>query len=68
LKASLCLFLLDVFCSYRKSDKIRFMNRCLKCRYYKQFLREMAEEDEKAMDEIDQIRKHGYHNLDRKLR
>lgn len=68
MKALLCLFLLDVFCSYRKSDKIRFMSRCLKCRYYKQFLREMAEENERVMDEIDRIRKHGYYNLDRKLR
>ena len=52
-----CLFLADVLCSYRKSEKFTVMNRCLKCRHYRRFTREMAEEDERVMDEIDAIRK-----------
>ena len=52
-----CLFLLDVLCSYRKTEKFGVMDRCLKCRHYMTFLREMDEEDEKVMDEIDRIRR-----------
>lgn len=54
-----CLFLLDVLCSYVKTEKFSgVMDRCLKCRHYERFMREMAEEDAKVMDEIDEIRKH----------
>ena len=53
-----CLYLLDELCSYVKSEKSSgVMDRCLKCRHYLRFLREMAEEDEKAMDEIDEMRR-----------
>lgn len=53
-----CLFLLDVLCSYVKTEKFSgVMDRCLKCRHYARFLREMAEEDEKVMDEIDTMRR-----------
>jgi len=56
-----CLFKLDVLCSFRWSDKhFGIMNRCLKCCHYASFLIEMAEEDEKIMDEIDEMRRfHG---------
>ena len=55
-----CLFLPDILCSYVKSEKSTgVMDRCLKCRHYHAFLREMAEEDEKVMDEIDEIRRTG---------
>jgi hypothetical protein len=55
-----CLFLPDVLCSYVKTEKSTgVMDRCLKCRHYKRFLREMAEEDEKVMDEIDEMRRTG---------
>ena len=50
-----CMFKLKVLCSFRKSEKFGVMDRCLKCRYYEEFLREMAEEDEKVMDEIDRM-------------
>jgi len=52
-----CLFLLDVWCSFRKSEKFTMMDRCLKCKHYERFLREMDEEDEKVMDEIDEMRR-----------
>ena len=54
-----CLFLLDVLCSFRKYEKLGIMDRCLKCEHYKRFLKEMAEEDERVMDEIDEIRRTG---------
>lgn len=55
-----CLFLSDVLCSFRKSEHFAIMNRCLKCRHFYRFNREMDEEDEKVMGEIDRIRKYGY--------
>lgn len=48
-----CGFLPDILCSFRKTEKFGIMDRCLKCRHYAEFLREMEEEDEKVMDEID---------------
>ena len=61
MKVLSCLFLLDVLCSFRTSEKVfGIMDRCLKCEYYLSFLKEMAEEDEKVMDEIDEMRRfHG---------
>jgi len=57
-KAFHCLFLLDIFCLYVKTEKFTgIMDRCLKCPHYLSFLREMAEEDEKVMDEIDEMRR-----------
>ena len=55
-----CIFLTDVSCLYRKDDNFRLMDRCLKCRHYRRFMHEMAEDDERSMDEIDRIREHGY--------
>jgi hypothetical protein len=61
-KAFSCLFSPDVVCSYVKSDKfVGVMNRCMKCRHYEEFLREMDEEDEKVMDEIDRMRRYEPH-------
>ena len=58
MKALSCLFLLDVLCSFRKSEKVfGIMDRCLKCRHYLEFLKVMQEEDEKIMDEIDRWRR-----------
>jgi len=42
------------------NEKLGVMDRCLRCSHYKRFLREMAEEDEKVMSEIDKIRRFGY--------
>ena len=56
-----CVFLDDVLCSYRKSEKFAIMNRCWKCRYYERFLRVMDEEDAKVMDEIDRMRRYEPH-------
>lgn len=57
-----CLFLPDILCSYVKSEKVGLMDRCLKCRHYEWFLREMAEEDDKVMDEIDRMRGYEPHD------
>jgi hypothetical protein len=46
-----CLFLLDVLCSYRKTEQFAIMVRCLKCEHYVRFMREMDEED-KASDDF----------------
>ena len=56
-----CLFLLDVLCSHVKAERsVGIMDRCLKCKHYLEFLNEMAEEDAKVMDEIDEMRRfHG---------
>jgi hypothetical protein len=60
-KALHCLFKLKVSCSFVKSDKVfGIMHRCLKCKHYLSFLKEMEEEDEKEMDWIDEMRRfHG---------
>ena len=55
-----CFFLDDVLCSFRKTDACGVMDRCLKCPHYERFNREMQEQDERVMDEIDRIRKFGY--------
>jgi len=57
-KSLSCLFLPDILCSFRKTEKFGIMDRCLKCRYYEEFLREMQAEDEKVMDEIDRWREY----------
>jgi len=56
------MFMLDVLCSYVKSEKfVGAMDRCMKCPHYLRFLREMDEEDEKVMDEIDRMRRYEPH-------
>jgi hypothetical protein len=61
-KSFSCLFLLDVLCSYVTSEKfVGVMDRCMKCPHYLRFLREMDEEDEKVMDEIDRMRRYEPH-------
>ena len=59
-----CLFSSHVSCSFRKSEKFGIMSRCLRCRHYKNFLREMDEEDERETAEIEDIwrnpEKYGY--------
>jgi len=56
-----CFFLLDVLCSFRKGERFGVMDRCMKCSHYFRFLRVMAEEDEKVMDEIDRMRRYEPH-------
>jgi hypothetical protein len=59
LKVLSCVFFPDVLCSYRKRVKFGVMDRCSKCPHYRRFEREMDEEDERVMDEIDEIRRTG---------
>ena len=56
-----CEFHDDVLCSHRKYEGFGIMDRCLRCRYYRRFMREIAEEDERVMDEIDEIQKRFEH-------
>jgi len=51
-----CVFLVDVLCSFRKSEESGVMGRCFKCSHYFRFMREMEEEDDAVMDEIDRER------------
>jgi hypothetical protein len=48
-----CVFLPDVVCSYRKSEKFGVMGRCLKCEHYARFIREMDKEDEEMDREVE---------------
>jgi len=57
LKLLSCVFSDDVLCSYRKDVGFRIMARCSGCPSYKKFEREMDEEDERVMNEVDEMRK-----------
>jgi hypothetical protein len=58
LPAGECVFFPDVVCSYRLTDKeFTILHRCMECSHHARFMREMEEEDEKTMNEIDEIRK-----------
>jgi tellurite resistance protein len=54
-----CVLLPDVLCSFRKSEKSTIMDRCWKCPHFKKFEQEMAEEDQRVMDAIDEERRRG---------
>lgn len=56
-----CVFLLDILCSFRKSEKSYIMHRCFSCRYYRRFMREMEEEDRKVDAEVEEIHRTGVH-------
>lgn len=59
-----CPFSPDILCLYRKNERFSMMSRCSKCRHLRRFEREMDEEDERVMKEIDEERKY----LERGLR
>jgi hypothetical protein len=54
-----CVFLNDVLCSFRKSDKFTILDKCSNCPHFTRFEREMGEEDQRIMDEIDEERRSG---------
>jgi len=58
LKLLSCVFSDAVLCSYRKDVGFRIMGRCFKCPEWKRFEAEMDAEDERMMDEIDDIYEH----------
>ncbi len=58
LKLLSCVFDDDVLCSFRKYAGFGVMERCFKCDHYRRFEMEMEEEDERVMNEIDEIREH----------
>jgi hypothetical protein len=59
LKCLKCVFFDDVLCSFRKSGKFAIFDQCFKCSHYSRFIREMDEEDQRVMDEIDEERRRG---------
>jgi len=51
-----CEFLDGVFCSYRKSEKFgAIIHRCLKCRHYLEFVRELEAEEDRFFEELDRL-------------
>ena len=57
---SLCLFSeVEVVCPYRKRKGFS-VHICFSCHRYDAYMRMMAKEDERVMDEIEAIHKHGY--------
>jgi hypothetical protein len=54
-----CAFFDDVLCVFREDAKFDIMPMCFECSHYKRFMREMEEEDNRIMDEIDEIRRTG---------
>jgi len=59
-----CVFLTDVLCPRRKSEREKVMDECFSCPHYLRFMKEMDEADEAMMDEIDFIREYGYEMYD----
>jgi hypothetical protein len=53
-----CVFFENVLCSFVRSAKLGVMVRCYECPQYRRFEAEMDAEDERMMDEIDDIREH----------
>lgn len=56
----LCVFYDDVFCHYSKvNPDNRICSVCLNCKHYEKWEREMEEEDERIMADIDEILRTG---------
>jgi len=55
-----CVFLPDVLCSFRKSQKVAILDRCWECSQYQRFMKEMIEEDMAEAEEVLRIQKYGY--------
>ena len=56
MKVLSCVFKNDVLCSFRKSEKVKFMHMCLKCSHYLDFCKEMEDEEEEFWEEVERIR------------
>jgi len=53
-----CLFLNNVLCSFRRTEKTwGIMARCFRCAHFARFMVDMAEEDDRMMDRIDEMRR-----------
>lgn len=50
-----CVFLLDVLCSYQRSEKPVILERCWDCPHYRRFLMEAEEEEEQFWDEVERF-------------
>ena len=58
LKLLSCVLFKDVLCSFRKDVRSEIIARCFVCPQYRRFMAEMDAEDERVMNEIDDIREH----------
>jgi len=63
-----CLFLKDVLCSFRVSEQMAVMDRCLSCVHYKRFMEMMEEEDREIDAEMEFIHAYGYEAFDREFK
>lgn len=51
-----CNFELGVVCPHKKTARFALFGRCFKCSHYQKFMRDMDEEDQRVMDEIERER------------
>ena len=58
MKVLSCVFDDDFLCFYRKSEKVRIMHRCFKCRHFRRLNREMEKEEEEFFEEVERARKY----------
>lgn len=54
-----CFFIKGVLCSYVKYGTVGIMDICVKCSHYERFLNDMDAEDQKVMEDIEEIRRTG---------
>ena len=52
-----CSWVIRVLCPHKKTRNFALLSQCFECSHYREFLRDMAEEDEKVMDDIDRERR-----------
>ena len=56
MKVLSCVFLNDVLCKYRKSEKPMVLGRCFKCRHFSRFNHIMEEQEDAFWEQVDRIR------------
>ena len=55
-----CPFNFDVMCAFKKSAHSYVMNRCFKCKVWKEFCDRMERFENEFFEECERIRKYGY--------
>ena len=59
-KPFVCVFSDAVLCSMREFDVVSVMDTCMRCAQYELLMLEAELEDERVMQEIEDIYEHGY--------
>ena len=64
-KSEMCLFLVDVVCSFKrdllrrgllkKGERVYVLDQCSTCKHYKEFVRGMEKEEEEFFAEVDRL-------------